>query len=199
MNGEKLFALAAELAGAPETLARMGEAARRSRGPARRARAAEILEEAAAQAVRFRLTRRRKPKQYGKEMFFRPQHFHFTGIGGIGMSGIAEVLLNLGYQISGSDLKLSAHHRTAGRAWARGSSKGHARTTSPAPRAGGELRGGRAEPRSAGGAAAADPGDSARRAAGRADAPEVRHRHRRQPRQDHHHLDGRRHPQPRRA
>jgi UDP-N-acetylmuramate--alanine ligase len=41
-------------------------------------------------------------------MFFRPQHVHFTGIGGIGMSGIAEVLLNLGYQISGSDLKLSA-------------------------------------------------------------------------------------------
>ena len=41
-------------------------------------------------------------------MFFRPQHLHFIGIGGIGMSGIAEVLLNLGYQISGSDLKLSA-------------------------------------------------------------------------------------------
>jgi len=40
-------------------------------------------------------------------MFFRQQHLHFTGIGGIGMSGIAEVLLNLGYQISGSDLKLS--------------------------------------------------------------------------------------------
>jgi len=40
-------------------------------------------------------------------MFFRPQHIHFTGIGGIGMSGIAEVLLNLGYRISGSDLKLS--------------------------------------------------------------------------------------------
>src|ERR1700674_4316180 len=40
-------------------------------------------------------------------MFFRPQHIHFTGIGGIGMSGIAEVLLNLGYQISGSDVKLS--------------------------------------------------------------------------------------------
>lgn len=39
-------------------------------------------------------------------MFFRPQHVHFTGIGGIGMSGIAEVLLNLGYEISGSDLKL---------------------------------------------------------------------------------------------
>ncbi len=38
-------------------------------------------------------------------MFFRPQHVHFVGIGGIGMSGIAEVLLNLGYEISGSDLK----------------------------------------------------------------------------------------------
>src|ERR1044072_1979168 len=40
-------------------------------------------------------------------MFFRQQHLHCTGIGGIGMSGIAEVLLNLGYTISGSDLKLS--------------------------------------------------------------------------------------------
>ena len=33
------------------------------------------------------------------------QHIHFVGIGGIGMSGIAEVLHNLGYHISGSDLK----------------------------------------------------------------------------------------------
>ena len=40
-------------------------------------------------------------------MFFKIQHLHFVGIGGIGMSGIAEVLLNLGYEISGSDLKLS--------------------------------------------------------------------------------------------
>lgn len=40
-------------------------------------------------------------------MFFKPQHLHFIGIGGIGMSGIAEVLLNLGYQVSGSDLRLS--------------------------------------------------------------------------------------------
>ncbi|HKS97173.1 MAG TPA: Mur ligase domain-containing protein, partial [Terriglobia bacterium] len=30
---------------------------------------------------------------------------HFVGIGGIGMSGIAEVLLNLGFTVSGSDLK----------------------------------------------------------------------------------------------
>ncbi len=34
-------------------------------------------------------------------------HIHFVGIGGIGMSGIAELLLSLGYTISGSDLKLS--------------------------------------------------------------------------------------------
>src|SRR5271154_6953195 len=40
-------------------------------------------------------------------MFFSRQHLHFIGIGGIGMSGIAEVLLNLGHVISGSDLKLS--------------------------------------------------------------------------------------------
>jgi len=33
------------------------------------------------------------------------RHIHFVGIGGIGMSGIAEVLLNLGYTVSGSDLK----------------------------------------------------------------------------------------------
>ena len=41
-------------------------------------------------------------------MFAKIQRVHFVGIGGIGMSGIAEVLLNLGYQISGSDLKRSA-------------------------------------------------------------------------------------------
>jgi UDP-N-acetylmuramate--alanine ligase len=40
-------------------------------------------------------------------MFFKPQQLHFTGIGGIGMSGIAEILLNLGYQITGSDVKLT--------------------------------------------------------------------------------------------
>src|SRR5579872_1166209 len=40
-------------------------------------------------------------------MFFKPQHVHFIGIGGIGMSGLAEVLLELGYRVSGSDLKKS--------------------------------------------------------------------------------------------
>ncbi len=40
-------------------------------------------------------------------MFFKPQHVHFVGIGGIGMSAIAEVLLTLGYQVSGSDVRSS--------------------------------------------------------------------------------------------
>jgi UDP-N-acetylmuramate--alanine ligase len=40
-------------------------------------------------------------------MFAKIQRIHFVGIGGIGMSGIAEVLLNLGYKVSGSDAKLS--------------------------------------------------------------------------------------------
>jgi UDP-N-acetylmuramate--alanine ligase len=41
-------------------------------------------------------------------MFAKIQQVHFVGIGGIGMSGIAEVLLNLGYGVSGSDLRHSA-------------------------------------------------------------------------------------------
>ena len=39
-------------------------------------------------------------KQFGKA-----KRIHFVGIGGIGMSGIAELLINLGYEVSGSDLK----------------------------------------------------------------------------------------------
>jgi UDP-N-acetylmuramate--alanine ligase len=38
----------------------------------------------------------------------RIQHIHFVGIGGSGMGGIAEVLLNLGYAVQGSDLKPNA-------------------------------------------------------------------------------------------
>ena len=41
-------------------------------------------------------------------MFGKIQRIHFVGIGGIGMSGIAEVLVNLGYQVRGSDQKESA-------------------------------------------------------------------------------------------
>ncbi len=41
-------------------------------------------------------------------MFNKIKNIHFIGIGGIGMSGIAEVLINSGYSVSGSDIKSSA-------------------------------------------------------------------------------------------
>ncbi len=47
----------------------------------------------------------------------KAKHVHFVGIGGVGMSGIAEVLLNLGFSVSGSDLKEGAavqHLRSLG-------------------------------------------------------------------------------------
>jgi UDP-N-acetylmuramate--alanine ligase len=40
-------------------------------------------------------------------VYLKKYHIHFVGIGGIGMSGIAELLLNLGYKVSGSDVKRS--------------------------------------------------------------------------------------------
>lgn len=41
-------------------------------------------------------------------MYNQNLHFHFTGIGGSGMSGLAEILLNLGFKVSGSDLRPSS-------------------------------------------------------------------------------------------
>ena len=41
-------------------------------------------------------------------MFFQARRVHFVGIGGSGMSGIAEVLVNLQYEVSGSDQKASS-------------------------------------------------------------------------------------------
>ena len=38
-------------------------------------------------------------------LFSTKTKIHFVGIGGIGMSGLAEVLVNLGYPVSGSDIK----------------------------------------------------------------------------------------------
>jgi UDP-N-acetylmuramate--alanine ligase len=42
-----------------------------------------------------------------KKVYRKLKHIHMIGIGGTGMNGIAEVLLNLGYKVSGSDLQLS--------------------------------------------------------------------------------------------
>ena len=41
----------------------------------------------------------------GHFLFAPSQRIHFIGIGGIGMSGIAEILLTMGYSVSGSDLQ----------------------------------------------------------------------------------------------
>ncbi|HON57814.1 MAG TPA: Mur ligase domain-containing protein, partial [bacterium] len=45
-------------------------------------------------------------------MFGKFKKIHFIGIGGVGMSGIAEVLLNLGFEVSGSDVAKSDYTRT---------------------------------------------------------------------------------------
>src|SRR3989442_4727620 len=47
-------------------------------------------------------------------MKHKVRRIHFVGIGGVGMSGIAEVLANLGYQVSGSDLAANAATRRHG-------------------------------------------------------------------------------------
>ncbi len=52
-------------------------------------------------------------------MFRRARRLHFVGIGGSGMSGIAEVLLNLGYEVSGSDLATNTATRRLRRLGAR--------------------------------------------------------------------------------
>ena len=58
-------------------------------------------------------------------MFAKIQRIHFVGIGGIGMSGIAEVLLNLGYKVSGSDLKSIPRSRSVGRSLGAITFEGH--------------------------------------------------------------------------
>lgn len=52
------------------------------------------------------MTKRETPqRRLAATTMGRIRHLHFVGIGGAGMNGIAQVMLNLGYQISGSDLK----------------------------------------------------------------------------------------------
>ena len=115
---------------------------------------------------------------------------HFIGIGGIGMSGIAEVMKNLGYQVQGSDSAESANVkrlRDSGIAVAigqRAENLGDAQVvvySSAVKPDNPEFAAARA-----GGAA----DRSARGDAGRADAAEALRRHRRDPRQDHDHHHG---------
>ena len=112
------------------------------------------------------------------------KHIHFVGIGGAGMSGIAEILHNLGYVVSGSDQSDSSTSRRLARLGIRvhvGHDAAHiagaeAVVTSTA------VKGDNPEVIAARTAARA--GGAARGDAGRTDAAEAGHRHRRNPRQD---------------
>jgi len=57
--------------------------------------------------------------RHAAEAMGRMRHIHFVGIGGAGMSGIAEVMLNLGYRVSGSDMREGAPFRRLQAAGAR--------------------------------------------------------------------------------
>ncbi len=50
-------------------------------------------------------------RRHAAEAMGRMRHIHFVGIGGAGMNGIAQVMLNLGYEISGSDMRENAATR----------------------------------------------------------------------------------------
>src|SRR5690606_12221051 len=86
---------------------RARDAARRAGRPrrARRARA-RLRALRRGRAPRGSLPRGRRRAM--NDRMGRIKTIHFVGIGGAGMAGIAEVLLNLGYRVQGSDLKLSA-------------------------------------------------------------------------------------------
>ncbi len=154
MTGARLVEEVARLLSEPE-LGNNGQAARIA-GAARERprRAAEILE-----VLYYPETIDRRLKSRNNTIlkcFFKPQPVHFVGIGGIGMSGLAEVLLELGYRVSGSDLKSSP---TTDRLAARGATifEGHARGTSCRREGrGGQLRGALRQSRSDGSAAAGD-------------------------------------------
>jgi UDP-N-acetylglucosamine--N-acetylmuramyl-(pentapeptide) pyrophosphoryl-undecaprenol N-acetylglucosamine transferase len=116
---------------------------------------------------------------------------HFVGIGGIGMSGIAEVLITLGYRVQGSDAKASKITDRLVKLGAtffegqRAENIGEAAVvviSSAIKKGNPELEEARRK-QAAGGAPGRD--------AGRTDAPAVEHRHSRHPRQDHHHHHGR--------
>ncbi len=123
-------------------------------------------------------------RRRGSAMKHAVKHIHFVGIGGAGMSGIAEILHNLGYRISGSDQSESATTRALAALGIRvaiGHDAAHiagaeAVVTSSAVQVG--------QPRGDGGARAPRAGGRPRRDARRADAAEAGHRDRRHPRQD---------------
>ena len=118
-------------------------------------------------------------------MFRKARRLHFVGIGGTGMSGIAEVLVNMGYRVTGSDLAASDATRrlkSLGARVRRGHQAEHVHgadvvVISSAVR--------EDNPEVIEARRLSDPGDPPRRDARRVDAHEVRRRGGRRPRQDH--------------
>ena len=108
--------------------ARGGTPGARAHGP-RRARHGRHRMPTAAR----RRLRRRRGRAAVNDRMRRIHTIHFVGIGGSGMSGIAEVLLNLGYVVQGCDLKAGRRHARASSRSARGCSSVTAPRTSRAP------------------------------------------------------------------
>ena len=108
LTGERL---AREVRALAAATARRCRGCRRTRARFARPDAAERIVQAASSAGRRGRKAARAacaaPRRRGALMYGRTRRIHFIGIGGSGMSGIAEVLLNMGYQVSGSDLKAS--------------------------------------------------------------------------------------------
>ena len=103
---------------------------------------------------------------------------HFVGIGGIGMSGIAEVLHNLGYQVQGSDVAENGKVKRL-RGLGIAIRVGHAAENIGERQRGGGVLGDQArQSRSGGGAGPADARGAPRRDAGRTDAPQMGDRRR---------------------
>ena len=86
----------------------------------------------------------------GHLLFAATQRVHFIGIGGIGMSGIAEILLTMGYAVSGSDLRRSRRRRSGWWGWGRASSRGMRRPMRSGVRCGGDELSGPGEDESGG-------------------------------------------------
>ena len=120
----------------------------------------------------------------GTRVFKRYQQVHFVGIGGVGMSGLAEVILTLGYRVTGSDARRGEAVERLERLGAKihvGHAAGHIEGAHVVV----VLLGGRPrQPRAPGRAPARDPGHPAGGDARRADAGQARDRHRGHPRQD---------------
>ena len=133
-----------------------------------------------------RHTRGRRGVHGARPVKHKVKRIHFVGIGGSGMSGIAEVLVNLGYRVTGSDIAANGATERLAKLGARVAHRPRRRARRRRG-CGGRVDGG--EARQPGGrrrASAPDPGRAARADARRADAPQAGRRGRRHPRQDHH-------------